>query len=498
MHVRTKNLESVALRRLGDEETNNALIGKRNGSGVGRPLCILQVGTCDIGGGAEKVAWDLFRSYRARGHSSWVAVGNKRGDDRAVVQIPKRNGSWRRVWLNLEKRLEPFDENNRRVISLTRTALRMLAQPRHEVGSRFGLENFDYPGTKKLLQLVPDRPDVIHCHNLHGGYFDLRVIPWLSRQVPLVLTLHDAWLLSGHCAHSFACERWKIGCGQCPDLSIYPEISRDATSYNWRRKCRIFSKSRVYVSTPSQWLMEKVEQSMLRPGIKEARVIPNGVDLTVFHPTDKAAVRAALGLPQDAGILLFAAHQAQHNIFKDYSTLETAIARVDRTPERRLIFICLGDEAAAKRLGAAEVRYFPYQKNPAVVAQYYQAADVYVHASRADTFPCSVLEALACATPVVATAVGGILEQIKGLEGFDFGGVELNRYPTQDATGILVPPGDSRAMAHSLQWLLGNQPVLEQMSRNASKDACERFNIEHQAERYLEWYAELKDVLAHA
>jgi glycosyltransferase involved in cell wall biosynthesis len=461
---------------------------------LNRPMRILQVSASDSGGGAEKIAWDLFQYYRACGEVSWLAVGTKTGDDPGVIAIPRtgKPGFWNH-FLSSSSATSAARPGNSRVVRMRAAALRMLADPGHELRCRFGLENFDYPGSRALLELTPARPDIVHCHNLHGGYFDLRFLSQLSKQVPVLLTLHDAWLLSGHCAHSFDCERWKTGCGRCPDLTIYPEINRDATSYNWRRKQKIFSNSVLCITTPSKWLMNKVEQSMLWSGVASARVIPNGVDLAVFHPGDKAAARTALGLPQDAAILLFTAHLARSNVFKDYSTLEKAIARVEITPDRRLILICLGTEAAIESLGAAEVRCFPFEKDPAVVAQYYQAADIYVHASHADTFPCSVLEALACATPVVATAVGGIPEQIKGLDAFRFGPVALNLDSIREATGVLVPPADPEAMAHGVQRLLRNPPILEQMAKNASEDARYRFSIEQQAERHLEWYAEVQE-----
>jgi glycosyltransferase involved in cell wall biosynthesis len=109
-----------------------------------------------------------------------------------------------------------------------------VAEPVHWLQRRLGREDFHFPGTWCLLNLPPKRPDIVHCHNLHGGYFDLRVLPWLSREVPVVLTLHDAWLLSDHCAHSFDCEKWKESCGSCPDLTIPPSIRRDATACTHR------------------------------------------------------------------------------------------------------------------------------------------------------------------------------------------------------------------------------------------------------------------------
>ena len=93
--------------------------------------------------------------------------------------------------------------------------LETLAQPRKAIDNFLGREDFNHPGTWRLLDLTTGRPDIVHCHNLHGKYFDLTVLPWLSAKSTTVLTLHDSWLLSGHCAHSFDCARWIVGCGHC-------------------------------------------------------------------------------------------------------------------------------------------------------------------------------------------------------------------------------------------------------------------------------------------
>jgi glycosyltransferase involved in cell wall biosynthesis len=458
-----------------------------------RPLRILQVSTFDISGGAEKVAWNLFQAYRTRGFESWLAVGTKRSDDPDIISIPKSNerSSWGRPWLTLEKRLQSHKGIG---YAVCRAFLRAVANPFNELGPRLGVEDFNHPGTHRLLGLAPQRPDVIHCHNLHGGYFDLRVLPSLSRQVPVLLTLHDAWLLSGHCSHSFACERWKLGCGRCPDLTIYPRIHRDATAYNWRRKRGIFAKCRLYVATPCQWLMQKVEQSILAPAIEQASVIPYGIELNVFRPAPKHQARALLGLSQDAEVLVFAANQARRNMFKDYQTMRTALARVAaHSTRRRLLFIAVGEDLPTERIGQAEVRFVPYQKDPEVMARYYQAADVYLHAAKADTFPNAVLEALACGTPVVATAVGGIPEQVKGLESMSCGSsaMGMNTYGLDEATGVLVAPGDAATIANAVEQLLDDENLRQRLSQNAAKDAKKRFDLERQVNNYLDWYKEL-------
>jgi len=450
------------------------------------------VSTADIAGGAEKIAWNLFQSYRARGFESRLAVGRKLSDDPDVVSIPRQNDwdAWSGFWLDLEQRLRRRPRQGRGLLRI-QTLLRTIAHPRRELEARFGMEDFNYPGSRRLLGLAPHRPDIVHCHNLHGGYFDLRVLPALSRCAPVVLTLHDAWLLSGHCAHSFGCQRWKTGCGRCPDLGLYPAVARDATAYNWRRKKRIFSRSCIYLSTPSKWLMQKVQDSLLRDSLAETRVIPNGVDRSIFFPAPKAAVRSELGLSQNATIVLFAAHRPQTNIYKDYATLRAAMEKIVRAQRRPMTFLCLGGEEKLERVGAGEFRFVPFQKEPNVVARYYQAADLYVHASLVDTFPCSVLEALACATPVIATEVGGIPEQVKGLRGLSPRAPASNRYGPDQATGVLVAAGDVEAMAQSIEKLAADDRLRARLGNNALDDARRRFDLQDQAERYLDWYEEL-------
>ncbi len=379
-------------------------------------LNILQVNTFDVCGGAEKIAWDLLHEYEARGHDSHLAVGRKGSSHPRVIPLPNDQAprAWSRFWWRSHERLQPSYGRwwGRRLCRLTHR----LAAPMGALDAYRGLEDFHYPGTWRLLDVAGRRPDVIHAHNLHACYFDLRALPWLSEQVPLIVTLHDAWLLTGHCAHSLDCGRWQAGCGRCPGLTLYPAVRRDATARNWQRKRDIFARCRLHVATPCRWLMDLVDQSMLAPAIADARIIPYGVDLSVFHPGDAGAAREALNIPHDAHVLLFVASGLRANPWKDYRTLHAALGMLgERRHRRPLLLLALGESAPPEHIGSATVRYVPFESDPRRVAAYYQAADVYVHAARADTFPNTILEALACGLPVVATAVGGIPEQITPL-----------------------------------------------------------------------------------
>jgi glycosyltransferase involved in cell wall biosynthesis len=341
----------------------------------------------------------------------------------------------------------------------------------------FGYEDFEFPGSSRVLDLTPAPPQVLHCHNLHGYYWDLRALVPLSQQVPTILTMHDPWLLSGHCTHSFGCERWKTGCGNCPDLTIPPAIRRDQTAYNWKRRKEIYTRASLHVATCCEWLKRQVDQSMLGPAAEEVRVIHNGVDLSLFRPCDKAKCRAELGIPADAIVLFFAAINIKTNRWKDFDTLHNALRLIGQTvSNRQVFFYALGADAPPERFGSAELRYVPYQKDIQSVVRLYQAADVYLHAARADTFPNTILEASACGACVVATAVGGIPEQVE-----------------DGVNGFLVPRGDSGALAERVRFLVEHPRERYAFGQTAADRVAARYDLRHQTNLYVEWYEELHE-----
>ena len=455
-------------------------------------LNIIQVNLKDSRGGAAAVAGNLHQAYQKRGLNCWMVVGKRLTEDPRVLALPYDNG--KSLYLSaIDKALKKIRSYKWRNIGLGTLdkALQIIGQPQRIRDSAKGLEDFNYPGSWRLLELATPNPNIVHCHNLHTRYFDLRVLPWLSHQIPVLLTLHDAWLLSGHCAHSFECDLWKCGCGSCPDLSIYPAIKRDASGANWLRKREIFSKSKFYIATPSAWLMQRVKESMLVPGIIESRVIPNGVDISVFRPVPKQHAKAKLGIPENSKTILFSANGIRRNVWKDFKTIRSAITLVaEHFQDNEIIFLALGEDAPMEVIENARIRFIPFQENPQAVASYYQAADIYVHAARVDTFPTSILEALACGTPAVATSVGGIPEQIKSLAT----GANAECGPlfkSGDATGILVPPGDHCAMADGIIRLFDNKPLCRQLRGNAVEDARKRFSLARQVDEYIEWYQKI-------
>jgi glycosyltransferase involved in cell wall biosynthesis len=147
------------------------------------------------------------------------------------------------------------------------------------------------------------------------------------------------------------------------------------------------------------------------------------------------------------------------------------------------VALLLGDDHPDVAVGPVTMRFVAGTTDVEQVAAYYNAADVLVHAARADTFPTAVLEALASGLPVIATAVGGIPEQIHS-EGPTAGGAH-------EPTGVLVPPGDPVALATALGGLLADEGRRNRLGAAAARDARDRFDARRQTDVYVDWAEEI-------
>ena len=144
-----------------------------------------------------------------------------------------------------------------------------------------------------------------------------------------------------------------------------------------------------------------------------------------------------------------------------------------------------GGDAGVETRGNVKIHNLGYLKNQNDMAEAYSAADFYLHAAHGENFPTTILEALACGVPVVATAVGGIPEQV--LTCLDeSGGLVRGKVPM--ATGALVAPKDSQAMAQAVATINADEPARLQLAANARTLAVDRFDRRRQIRDTLDWY----------
>jgi len=251
-------------------------------------------------------------------------------------------------------------------------------------------------------------PDVIHLHNLHGYYIHIGILFDYLRICGkrIVWTLHDCWAYTGHCAYySFAdCRKWINGCQNCSQEKNYPAcIGIGKAEKNYKKKKKIFTGiSNLIIVTPSKWLAGEVKKSFLKE--YPVRVIPNGIDLTVFSPC-KGEIKKKYGL-ENKKVLLGVA-----NVWEERKGLKDYIALSSMLPESyRIVLIGLNKAQIAAL--PQEIIGLEKTDSPQELAMWYSAAEVLLNLTYEDNYPTVNLEAQACGTPVITYAAGGSPESV--------------------------------------------------------------------------------------
>ncbi len=150
---------------------------------------------------------------------------------------------------------------------------------------------------------------------------------------------------------------------------------------------------------------------------QKLKVIYNGVDFRIFHPSDKTAARRELKLNQSATVLLFVGNFLPIKNPKLLIAAHAELCRLHPNRTYNLIFLGSGPletemRRQAEALGIGSNVVMPGRKSPAEVARYMQAADLLCMSSHNEGLPNVILEAFACGLRVVSTNVGGISEVV--------------------------------------------------------------------------------------
>ncbi len=229
----------------------------------------------------------------------------------------------------------------------------------------------------------------------------------------------------------------------------------------------------------SQRVADFATQEIGLPGDR-ILVIPNGVDLSRYQdlPPDEQA-RQQFGLPT-TGLLIGAVSRARP--VKNLDVLLEAFALLktswkEGNPDLHLAIVGDGPllpalQAQADRLKISpQVTFLGQQEDiPAFLA----SLDLFVLPSKFEGMPNAVLEAMAAGKPVIATAVGGVLEII-----------------TDGETGLLVPPDAPLPLAEAMQRLLEDEPLRQRLEAAGEQRVCQHFSLSSTTQLTAQLYEEL-------
>jgi len=321
--------------------------------------------------------------------------------------------------------------------------------------------------TKKLIRQIKDiHPDIIHLHNIHGYVVNYKILfEYLNQtDIKVVWTFHDFWAFTGHCGHfvEVNCQKWKTECFNCPLHKGYPSSLSDFSRRNYRLKKELFvSNQNLHIVAVSDWVGNMTRQSFLKD--KDIRVIPNGVDLNVFKPTEGFTHPK---IKDDTFVIMAVSSQWKNNGkgLPDYKAMSKMLK-----DDEVIVLVGVPDEVIA---GLPEnIIGIKRTNNQQELAALYTRADVVTSFSSAETFGLTIVEGYACGTPAVV---------------YDNTAPPLLITPE---TGFVVPDKDYKAAYEAIQKIKVN-------GKSSYSEACialarEKYDKDKCFGEYVGLYEEL-------
>jgi glycosyltransferase involved in cell wall biosynthesis len=328
----------------------------------------------------------------------------------------------------------------------------------------FSLANF---GQNISRHPLVQQADILHLHWINQGFLSLHNIRQLADLgKPIVWTLHDMWAFTGGCHYSGTCKGYLTGCGNCPYLR-WPGMN-DLSAKNVRKKQNTYGTNIQFV-TCSAWLRDTAASSAL---LKEMAVqaIPNPIDTDIFQPSRPAeidAFRRSHQVPEDAYVLLFSAMKVSEARKGFIYLQESLLTLKSRHPDLPIhIFVMGASDPESLKTLPYPVHALGMVSGDTRLAQVYASADVFVIPSLEDNLPNTVMESLACGTPVVGFDTGGIPEMVQHLK-----------------EGYIATQKDASDLASGIEWVL-TQKEASVLRKAAREKTMRQYSETVVAEQY--------------
>lgn len=340
-------------------------------------------------------------------------------------------------------------------------AARCAKDLQQELSARHEVSYFPRSATETaesvLSELGRIRPDVVHCHSFYGNLpYDF--IAAVSTEYPTCFTVHDPRPIGTIDLRCWNCN----SNGTCRDCPIIPSVWRRYLRNPYfqqrklKRKVHERCASNMSVVAPSRWMMERLgAQELARFHLQH---IPYGIDLKRFDRSKPC--REEFGLPLDRPIILFSSwYETRRSVGHRKGLADLAEAFTEHVAPRcpEAILAVAGEAFVPNHPNVRPLGLVCLDRLPRLLS----AVDLYVLPTLADNLPYTILEAMGCGLPIVATNVGGIPEQI-----------------VHGETGLLVPAGNPVELAGAILTMLSDPETARIMGQRGRERAESKFSME--------------------
>lgn len=308
--------------------------------------------------------------------------------------------------------------------------------------------------------------DIIHLHLIHNYMFNLNLLPLMSKLKPIVWTLHDPWLFSGHCIYHFDCDKWKDKCGDCQYLDTPFKMEKDNTAFNFEIKRDIIERSDISFIVASKWMYNKVKESSICKN-KKIYLISFGINQNIFKPRDIVEAKKELGIDEDSFVVMFRSDKSK---FKGLDIIKKSLEKIKS--KSKITLITLGQKSLLEQFkNKYKIIEYDWIKDDYMLVKLYQACDIFLMPSKQEAFGMMAIEAMSCGKTVLALEGTALPDVINSPE-----------------CGIACKEEE---YTEKLQYLIDNPNELIERGRKSLEFAKENYNKDVYVERIIKVYKEV-------
>jgi glycosyltransferase involved in cell wall biosynthesis len=406
---------------------------------------ILIVATSDTIGGAAKASNRLHNALLNNGVDSTMLVQSKSNDDYTVI------GSKTKKEFIINKMRNTLDALPLKFYKKTKTPFSINWLPFSNIVDKINKIN----------------SDVVHLHWINAGM--LKIEDLKKIKAPIVWSLHDMWAFTGGCNYDEECGRYINSCGECKVLNSKKD--NDLSKYIFNRKKSVYSQlNNLTIIGLSKWLNECSKSSTLLKDKKHIN-LPNLIDTLVFKPFNKKDVRELWNLPKDKKLVLFGAMGATSDPRKGFDELSETLNKLEIDNIELVIFGSSKPKNPPKF--KFKTHYLGHLNDDISLITLYSAVGVMIVPSLQENLSNTIMESLACGTPVVGFDIGGNSDMIE-----------------HQKNGYLAKPFDTTDLKDGVEWILNNDNY-NALCTNAREKVLKEFDSVVVAKKYIELYNEI-------
>jgi len=357
---------------------------------------------------------------------------------------------------------------NRSFFWRNRAALAVSWRSRHDAPGGYILRPTWIRNTP--LSAIGNKPKVVQLHDV-ARWLDLpSFFASLPAGMPVVWYLHTLLPVTGGCIYPGLCEGFMRQCGDCPQIKNSGPRDETRKFFNILKGC--YKKINLHLVGNSTWTTEQARRSNLAQHAKSICTIPLGLNVDQFKPVNKAAAREALGIAPDRFVVGFACS----SFTEKRKGAHLLIEALKGISDKNTLLAVFGSGLWPKNATPVETLALGSLNSPRLQSLYYSALDVLAMPTQIETFGLVALEAMACATPVVAYPAGGLADLV-----------------ITGQTGLVEPEtGSVPGLIRMLDWMQSHPAERLVMGQSSRQRVVEEFSDSLMARRFTDLYRDLK------